>query len=100
MGPMPTYSVITLAPDQRVTDAINVLYAGNFYHWSDRVSFVTASETAQQVAEKLGVKPKADGSAQDDGVTNIVVLKLAPSYWGFSTQEFWDWLQLSLQRNG
>lgn len=72
-------------------------FSDSSFRFSDRVHFVTATGSALDVARRLGVKPRVEGEPFD-GVTDIVVTKVGPSYYGFSGQDLWEWLQTSLQR--
>lgn len=94
---MSTFSITTARPEPRVDEALTAHYAGNFYRWSDNVAFVTTSETARELAAKVGVKSSSEGEIEQGGITDILVVKVAPSYWGFSTKEFWEWLRSSLE---
>lgn len=94
---MAAFIVATVNPDPRVDAAIAQEFPGRSYRFSDRVSFVEAKGSAADVAGRLGVKTRVEGQPFD-GVTNIVVNKLAPSYYGFYGKDLWDWLQGALER--
>lgn len=96
---MATFVVATVEPEPRVDAALVREFPGDTFRFSDRVHFVSATGSAQDVSQRLGVKARVDGESFD-GVTDIVVTKVGPSYYGFSGQDLWDWLRTSLQRDG
>ena len=97
--PMPVFTVMSQRPNPELWAAIEARHAGKFMHWSDRVSFIEASGTAQAVAEGLGVKSKrADGTVVGT-IGETVVLQAAPAYWGWTSSAFWTWLTSAFQRS-
>ena len=96
---MPVFVINAQEPQPQVRTSIERLYAGNFYHWSDRVSFVIAPGPAQMVAESLGVKTRLPDGRTSEGVPDTIVTQLAPSYWGWTGAEFWTWLAAAFQKD-
>jgi hypothetical protein len=66
------------------------------YQVTEQIWFVRDKLTPQQVAEKLGVKFE-DGAG---GLGNLIVLRVAGSYWGRAPADLWDWLQAAIEADG
>lgn len=97
---MAVFAVISESPNPALRLGIEGLYPGNFYHWSDRVSFVTASGPAQRVSETLGVRTRGPDGTITQGFPDAIVVQLAPSYWGWTGAGLWAWLTSAFQRDG
>lgn len=89
---MAVFAIISKKPEPALRAAIEKNHAGNFYHWSDRVSFITATGTAAPISSALGVKTSGVDKEVLGTIDDTVVTQLAPSYWGWSGAEFWTWL--------
>lgn len=95
---MATFLITTKKPDPRVAAALESKFAGNYMPYADNVWLLTANGTAQAISAEMGVKARVEGERYD-GVSDIVVFKLTPTYWGFNSTDVWDWLKTSFQRN-
>lgn len=94
---MSVYTVLSEIPQPKLREAIEREFPTGFYHWSDTVSFVQATGTAQAIALKLGIKTRsADGTVQS-GFERSFVMRASPSYYGWSKSTLWEWLKSSLE---
>jgi hypothetical protein len=94
---MSVYTVLSEVPQPALRAAIEREFPEKFYHWSDTVSFIQATGTAQTVAIKLGIKSRNDAGGIIDGIDQSVVMQASPAYYGWSKSTLWEWLKTSLE---
>lgn len=95
---MGTFVVTSRVPNPGVEAAVTREFPTDHIRVSSLVFFVTAPGTAKDVATKLGVPPER-GHTPPPGLDDCLVVKVAPSYWGYFGKDFWDWLASSLERD-
>ena len=90
---MAVFAIISEGPAApQLRTAIESKYPTGFRHWSDRVSFVVASGPAQTVSDTLGIKTRLPDGRVSDGLPDVIVTQLGPTYWGWTGSDFWAWL--------
>ena len=97
---MAVYAVISESPNPALRAAMEKLYGASLFHWSDRVSFVTAPGPAQSVSESLGVRTRLPDGTITEGIGDTIVIQVAPSYWGWTNAGFWAWPTAAFQKDG
>lgn len=90
---MATFALMMAHPDPRVPIAVTAHYPGQHFKWTDSLYFLSTTDTAMEIGDKLGVKRLTD----DGGVDNVAIVRVGTSYWGWGPQEMWSFLQRSLE---
>jgi len=94
---MAVYSINSEVPQPALKAAIERVYPDRHYHFSETVTFVRASATAQSVAISLGVKTLDVTGNVVGQFAQTAVVQLAPSYWGWSKSAGWEWLKSAFE---
>jgi hypothetical protein len=94
---MAVVAIITKQPEPRLDDVLQRLYKGRFTRWSPTTAVVSTTDTPAAMAPKIGVKTRnADGTLTGE-FGDIFITQLSPSYWGFGSTAFWDWLKTAFE---
>lgn len=94
---MAVYTVLSEVPQPELRVAIEREFPERFYHWSDTVSFVQGTGTAQAIAAKLGIKSRDLAGEITGQIDRSVVMEASPAYYGWSKSTLWGWLKSSLE---
>lgn len=97
---MAVFAIISKAPEPELSNALEDQYPGKFYRWSDRFAALSTPDEPKAIAQKLGVRRRADDGAVVPGIKGVVITKLAPAYYGWSEKNFWEWLKGAHQEDG
>jgi len=97
---MAVFAIISLKPEPALMAALETQYPGKYYRWSDRFAAISTNDAPRTIAQKLGVKRRADDGTVVDGIGDVVITKLSPSYYGWGDKGFWDWLKAAHQEEG
>ena len=79
---MPIFTVIAIKDEKEINDNITESYKDNYAFENNRVWFIRSSDTASEIAKKLGM----DNEGKNSGV---VVKK--DSWYGYADVSLWDW---------
>jgi hypothetical protein len=58
---------------------------------ADQIWFVRDTGTPREVGLKLGINPEGGG------VNNLIITRVAGSYWGRAPSDLWDWLKTAIE---
>lgn len=94
---MAVFTILSELPQPALRAAIEHAYAGRFFHWTDTVSFVRAAGTSKTVSDALGIKTRNAEGLVVGTIGQTAVIQAAPSYWGWSKTEGWEWLKASFE---
>ena len=94
---MAVFAIMARQAQPPLGEAIEILFPDHIA-WGPNVWLVQSDETAIKISQKLGVSDADDSGATTSAFGHIVVVKLASSYWGWATSEFWDWLQAAFEK--
>lgn len=97
---MAVYGIISLRAERSLIAALEQHYSGKVYQWSDRFAAITTADAPKAIAVKLGVKNRTADGTVVDGISDVIITKLAPNYYGWGGKGFWDWLKVAHQEAG
>lgn len=86
---MAVFAVVASNASPELLSAIERVYGKKSFRFASNVWFVVDAETSKKVCEKLGVQP--------GGITGVVVMPFAGSYYGVSSTELWEWLRAAFE---
>lgn len=92
---MTTFAILNRTPTQDLTGIVKAHYP-DAHIWSPNVAFVRDTASATEVSGKLEIQTKS-GDSITGKYTQIVVVEIAPNYWGFTESSLWGWLKASFE---
>ena len=97
---MAVYSVMSENANPALRAAVEQAYPLSYFHWTDRISFVEGSGTAQTVSTMLGIQTRKPDGTLVGTITGAVVMQVTSSYWGWTGKNLWEWLVQAHQKDG
>jgi hypothetical protein len=91
---MALFLIIAPVDNSRIGAAVEATFAGEgefFRVWNGQW-FVSASGTAKDIAQKLGIGAESEG-----GIGSGVVVSVN-SYWGRANADLWPWLSSKIEK--
>ncbi len=92
---MPTYAILNRNPDQDLATVLKPSFPEATI-WSAQIAFVRDVATAAELSNKLGIRTKV-GDVETGHLTHMVVIEVAPNYWGYTDASLWTWLKASFE---
>jgi hypothetical protein len=90
---MSVFAILSEQPRSELRAAIEDVFPSGYYHWSDTVSFVRADGPAASIAKRLGIKSRNEDGEIVGPFDSAVVMRVSPSYFGWSKATLWEWLK-------
>ena len=95
--PMAVFAVVSKVLQPALAARIAQSYP-ELFEWSDRAWIIQTNDNATKIARNLGVSERDASGQESSEFGHVVVLQLAPSYWGYGPTPIWEWMKSAFER--